>query len=431
MTTNNTPYGLLVYSNRAPQAASFTTQDLSDATASARRLVAALQAPGRPISLDRAFTSRAAPPAANTLKLPLPTSLAPGVILYGRRKGSLTPELESVAGQDVADVLEFQHWTRSTLDSKDSGHKGKGKAQGQGGAEESQSGAQGKTGAPDMPTIRLNKNALPASPPRRSPRKKGAAASVERERGSGLKAAGSSLQPQSLSIGAIVRCIPEPYKIVSSFSVILSDRLSTKRPDHESSIRFSFVDLATTATPQTSKCRLRPSNIRSPAPISSAPVPISQSHTLYPVAFSCLAPGRRGAWIIPIGGALPYEDVAIPIWDPPPAFPDRRRVSSGKIYWSDDRLGALWEKLRRCHDKARWGVEATCYRADSTLSGEGESGEGKKFEWPDHVRVPMEACFALGLRALLRLTKDHDGVRFLDYTKLLWVDEAGTPIFVA
>lgn len=188
-----------------------------------------------------------------------------------------------------------------------------------------------------------------------------------------------------------------------------------------------------------------------------------------------LAPGRRGAWLIPLSGPLPWtqgkptppawyaappaplvsssgtylavpEAGALPSSSPalPPSSatlpssstlasapaPTRRRPRT--IAWTDARLRALWHFLGRLHETGKMGpVWAECLTA--TQSGG---------LMPDHIRVHAMAHLALALRHWLGLvdvksTKwevgegADDEERFLDRVRLVWVEEGGRAVLVA
>lgn len=180
-----------------------------------------------------------------------------------------------------------------------------------------------------------------------------------------------------------------------------------------------------------------------------------------------LAPGRRGAWLIPLSGPLPWTagNPTPPAWlatapgpsitggtaplpapssstthpassaPAPPSItsPSKRpRTRPRTIPWTDARLRATWFWLDRLHLTGKMGpVWAECVTA-------AQSGG----RMPDHIRVHAMAHLALALRRMLGLVDvrstgwkgggcEGDGERFLCAVRLVWVDEGGRGVLVA
>ncbi|ORY78376.1 hypothetical protein BCR35DRAFT_100874 [Leucosporidium creatinivorum] len=186
----------------------------------------------------------------------------------------------------------------------------------------------------------------------------------------------------------------------------------------------------------------------------------------YPSALASLAPGRRGAWIIPVSGALPIPQTSSSTWCLPPSIisglgaPIKpQRSSKGKlktIEWTDARLIALWTVLTSLHQRAPMGeVKTTCFLSStalpspsllpratpSRLSSPLLSSHAQSLSpWPDHIRIAGDAHLALPLRGLIsivtakqsgRAEDQYDTEKFLEGARLVWVDEAGRPVLVA
>lgn len=177
---------------------------------------------------------------------------------------------------------------------------------------------------------------------------------------------------------------------------------------------------------------------------------------LFPNLLPSLAPGRRGAWILPLSGPLPWSTgkPTPPVWPgsstvslaapaglhpsssgaslaPPSSAtaPTARASKPRRIEWTDVRLRATWFWLDRLHAKGLLGpVSAACFTSRE-MGG----------TMPDHIRVYGLAHLALALRATLMLVDvrstgwegEEDTGRFLDRVRLVWVDEAGRPVMVA
>ncbi|KAM0753269.1 hypothetical protein T439DRAFT_323910 [Meredithblackwellia eburnea MCA 4105] len=273
--------------------------------------------------------------------------------------------------------------------------------------------------------------------------------------------------PTDVAQGAIQRCIPPPYRhqIEHRRMFYMGNIDPPSKPQIESSIRRSFVD----PTAPTSKSSSRSNSARGdqgkvakgtpllqvqssstssiPVGRSLSPPPPQQSKSTFPIAYSHLQPGRRGKFLIPISAPLPIPSTSKPAWgaSAPTTTTSPKKRGSGSssssrekedvIYWTDDRLKSLWKFLDRIHDSDSLGsVEAECFLVQDYNQVTNEGGdreEGGGAVWPDHVRVNCPAEFALALRAVLRTVKADDGVRFLERSKLVWVDESGMSIFLA
>lgn len=195
---------------------------------------------------------------------------------------------------------------------------------------------------------------------------------------------------------------------------------------------------------------------------------------LFPNVLPFLTPGRRGAWLIPLSGPLPWAEgkPTPPSWSilppesagrsgggPSPLRSTSRALTSSatlptspavnlpastavstssgarrprSIDWTDARLRAAWFWIDRLHHTGKVGpVWAECLTA-------AQSGGGM----PDHIRVHAMAHLALALRQMIGLWDvqslrwkgdgaETDGFRFLKPVRLVWVDEGGRPVMVA
>lgn len=234
---------------------------------------------------------------------------------------------------------------------------------------------------------------------------------------------------------------PQPYRHLEDH------RPSTQNParQHPAKIRHSFLD---------------------PSPNGLPPPSPSRNARLYPSALTSLAPGRRGAWIIPISGPLPISQTSAPIWPFPPTFvnglaapvkpPKASKDKPKAIEWTDGRLIALWTVLTSLHERAPMGeVKASCFlsaSADHPATSPPPAQPShlslplsfppapSPSSWPDHIRIAGDAHLALPLRSLISIVTAQqssrkedqlDKEKFLDGTRLVWVDEAGRPILTA
>lgn len=244
---------------------------------------------------------------------------------------------------------------------------------------------------------------------------------------------------------------------------------------HSQPYRHLDFPLGATSHPlrQRGSAQILHSYLDPPPPLTKPNATPYSSDTLppFPNVLPSLAPGRRGAWIIPLSGPLPWKagSPAPPIWlspaqqqakaallavptqhllpssSPAPAAdlnaPSSRsgtptpRSSSRRIEWTPARLRCTWFWLTRLHLTGKHGpVSAAAFSAEEVR------GTGM----PDHIRVYAAANLALSLRQLLKLfdvasarmegeaEEDRkDRVRFLERVGLVWVDEAGRPVLVA
>lgn len=165
-------------------------------------------------------------------------------------------------------------------------------------------------------------------------------------------------------------------------------------------------------------------------------------------ARSRLRPGYRGFWIIPLSGDLPIPGAAQAVWHdttPHSTTSGPSSVSpSAVIYWTDDRLRALWKVLSQLHTKGAIGSlrASACASAQERpiRDNRTKSTEGT---WPDHIRIACDAHLALPLRSALSLissgtraepggeTVSDASYKFLKNTPLLWTDEEGSPVLLA
>lgn len=186
-------------------------------------------------------------------------------------------------------------------------------------------------------------------------------------------------------------------------------------PRHRSPILHSFVD------PPLNRSKNNPVNL-SPSALYLPHLSSSSSTApAFPLARAHLAPAARGFWLIPISGALPYPEAALPTWNLAPAGRDPRAT---RIYWTDARLAMLWMRLGQYGQLGQFGPL-------DVLAHVATSGGG----WPDHIRVGMDAEYALAFRvalALVRAAGEGDDVKFLHEARLIWVsDEGRRPVLVA
>jgi len=229
----------------------------------------------------------------------------------------------------------------------------------------------------------------------------------------------------------------------------LGDHLpSTSNParQHPAKIRHSFLDPP-------------------PPNAFSNPLPAYDPH-LYPSALTSIAPGRRGAWIVPVSDPLPISNTSSPSWSYPlgvgkglAASINPPKFSNGKlktIEWTDGRLVALWTVLTSLHERAPMGeVKATCFLSSTAqplasshtiapssrlYSPPSSSPAESPSSWPDHIRIAGDAHLALPLRSLISIVSAKQSYRkedqldtekFLQGVRLAWVDEAGRPVLTA
>ncbi|GAA5967353.1 hypothetical protein JCM8115_006116 [Rhodotorula mucilaginosa] len=206
----------------------------------------------------------------------------------------------------------------------------------------------------------------------------------------------------SRGIGAIERCIPPPYahRVLDPLLNPATDAYDLNPARQEpSAVLHSFVDPSYARL-----CRRTPDE----AGGKGAPeLPLSS-----PATMEFLAPGRRGAWLIPISeGEAPVPLLTSPaLWPADTTLPPSSRSSSSRpakttitrkarstdgedpaipLEWTDARLVVLWIYLTSLHEGRGFGN----IRAQA-ISG-GGSSQG------DLLKINCDAHLALAIRGLL------------------------------
>ncbi|BGP45797.1 hypothetical protein JCM10450v2_001627 [Rhodotorula kratochvilovae] len=221
-----------------------------------------------------------------------------------------------------------------------------------------------------------------------------------------------------LAVGAVKRCIPYPY-MHPIRAPRVTDDLNPGR-QHPSPVLYSFVD---------------PSFVPAPAPTSStqtqtqSALPSSSAATL-----ANLAPGRRGAWLLPLSAPLPLSHAALAR----PAYFSRapRTSQPGQLAWTDARVRAVWSVAGRLAASGAFGlVRCSAFFPPSHTA---PAVEEEEQAWPEMLRLACPAHLALAVRGLLGQVSvravspgEDDGDKFLRGRGLLWVDEEGGEVLIA
>lgn len=203
----------------------------------------------------------------------------------------------------------------------------------------------------------------------------------------------------SRGIGAIERCIPPPYahRVLDPLLNPVTDAYDLNPARQEpSAVLHSFVD------PDYSR-RRRQSSAEAGGKVEPG-LPLSS-----PLTMEFLAPGRRGAWLIPISeGEGPVPPYTSPVTWPDKTLTPSRDHSSAKtttrkarsstdggeapavpLEWTDARLVVLWIYLTGLHEGRGFGN----IRAQA-ISGRGSSPG-------DLLKINCDAHLALAIRGLL------------------------------
>lgn len=259
---------------------------------------------------------------------------------------------------------------------------------------------------------------------------------------------------------------------------------------HPARVLHSFVDPAwrpssssSSSVGRTASSALGSTQTQTQPQGTGSALPLDSRQTL-----EALAPGRRGAWLLPISGPLPplspsSSPASAPHPAPAPSPPvyfsrapprpqrqkmggDAARGGTRRLEWTDERLGAVWELVGRlggggAGGRGEWGgvrgsgwFPACGPQGETERGGEGE-GEGddeEGGEWPALLRIACPAHLALALRGLLGQVSVRamaprprgaargadrgddevaDDDKFLKGRALLWVDEEGREVLIA
>ncbi|GAA5883784.1 hypothetical protein JCM3774_005674 [Rhodotorula dairenensis] len=200
----------------------------------------------------------------------------------------------------------------------------------------------------------------------------------------------------SRAIGAIQRCIPPPYahRVLDPLLHPATDTYDLNPSRQEpAAVLHSFVD---------------PAAYERPVPGAGAKRASSSLPFSSPVTMEFLAPGRRGAWLIPLSageGPVPgftskvvWPDTLTPLCRPDK---DKRALVSKAtrapsppppLEWTDARLAVLWSYLTGLHEGRRFG-----HLRAQAIAGPGNGRGG------DLIKVNCDAHLALAIRGLLDL----------------------------
>ncbi|GAA5837818.1 hypothetical protein JCM9279_006871 [Rhodotorula babjevae] len=268
-----------------------------------------------------------------------------------------------------------------------------------------------------------------------------------------------------LARGAIQRCIPYPY--TQPARPPRPGEAPNPARQHPARVLHTFVDPLWTPAPILAPLSRTTSTSTTIAQTQTQTQTQGQAHTTSslpldsPATLAALAPGRRGAWLLPLSGALPSLAVSRPpspasftsaaaasaAARTAPAFPAffaraprRRRSSSSavttsnastsskdahghrRLEWTDARLRAVWDCVAQLGAAGGgWGVvrcDAWWPPDEDVVDGEGEThgreegaaarggeagegGGGGPSAWPAMLRIACPAHLALALRGLL------------------------------
>ncbi|GAA6050126.1 hypothetical protein JCM3770_001385 [Rhodotorula araucariae] len=273
-----------------------------------------------------------------------------------------------------------------------------------------------------------------------------------------------------LAVGVVQRCIPYPYT-----HAVRAPRDSddpNPRRQHPSPVLHSFVDPSFPAS-----ATHPPTQTQTQTQAQSA-LPTSSAATL-----AYLAPGRRGAWLLPLSAPLPLSHACLarPAFfaRAPPPGKGSAGTGTGTVAWTDARVRAVWAAVTRLGASGAFGlVRCSAYFPPSSSSTSSSpspvtpstdadadvvAGAGA---WPEMIRVACPAHLALAVRGLLAQVSvravaaagvgvgvgvgapgqgqgqerglgrglghdDEDGEKFLRGRGLLWVDEEGGEVLIA
>ncbi|KAK4052932.1 hypothetical protein OIO90_004056 [Microbotryomycetes sp. JL221] len=148
--------------------------------------------------------------------------------------------------------------------------------------------------------------------------------------------------------------------------------------------------------------------------------------------------GRRGSWLVPLLGTLPFESASEARWVEQvatSASPDERNGSSECVVWTESRFEAFCVAIHAVAAKGRFGeIHMRCEMPQKS-NPTAQLQPGSSY-WPPLVRISADAHLALPLRAVLNLVtaRDRDSMdkkQFLKKCLLVWVDENGEALLGA
>ncbi|KWU44993.1 hypothetical protein RHOSPDRAFT_33533 [Rhodotorula sp. JG-1b] len=229
--------------------------------------------------------------------------------------------------------------------------------------------------------------------------------------GGGTCSAATGAATSSRGVGAIERCIPPPYahRILDPLLNPSTDTYDLNPARQEpSAVLHSFVD------PDYARNRRRILSGEAGTGEVAPELPLSS-----PATMEFLAPGRRGAWLIPIsegeGPVPPFTSPAI--WPAGKTLPPASRSSGSRavkttttrkarlidgegpaglpLEWTDARLVVLWIYLTSLHEGRGFGN----IRAQA-ISGRGGGGSSSSTTG-DVLKINCDAHLALAIRGLL------------------------------
>ncbi|GAA5896548.1 hypothetical protein JCM6882_005725 [Rhodosporidiobolus microsporus] len=265
-------------------------------------------------------------------------------------------------------------------------------------------------------------------------------------------------QPE-LGEGAVQRCIPYPY--CHTDTIPCTDPNPARQ--HPARILHSFADPSFTSPPAPTtgtSSSLAQSHSLVRANSASGTSQLSQLATTSPKTLAFLQPGRRGSWLVPISAALPIPHTSPARWFAHPLAPSAASTSSPTrpIYWTDDRLRALWTLVDSLHQSGGLGsLRATCHIPPPTSSSSPDSSTPSLLSY---LKITTDAHLALPLRGVLnqvnvkalllsssssatksrrseegngeeKKAASEDAEKFLKGRALVWVDEMGRAVLTA